>query len=85
MANVPPDFIEYPKWLYHRCHGGRVFNNATETRWLWLKGWRDQPYPERNTKLGEFQQWWLRWEWLFKCAALLLGLAAGAVTMYKAL
>ena len=84
MATRPPGFVEYPKWLYHRKHGGRIFNSANETKWLWLRGWKEQPFPPNSLGApAAIKAWWQEWEWLFKAIGVLIGVAAAVVALLK--
>jgi hypothetical protein len=84
VVTQPQSYVEYPKWLYHRRHGGRVFNSAKETRWRWLLGWREQPFPPKKPGAGSVVRDWLQeWGWLFSAVGGLIGFAAGVVTLVK--
>jgi len=77
---------QFPKWLYHRKHGGRVFTSSAETKWLWLKGWRDRPFPAQNSAVkSSLRTWWSDWEWLFKAATAVLVILAAAVSLWRVL
>lgn len=80
----PEGYVEYPKWLYHKRHGGRIFQSAEETRWLWLWGWQERPIPvPSGEQQNSVRLWWERWEWAFKALAVILGLIAAVIAVFK--
>lgn len=71
---------EYPKWLYHPRKGGKIYNTAKETRWLWLLGWRDKPYPPKKPGIAaRLKVLWLEWRWLLELITAVVVLAAAVV------
>ncbi len=85
-------FQEYPKWLYHQklAPKGRLFNSATETDSLHYQGWVESPAKfAKSSKivlwLKVIKPWWSEWEWAFKALAVLLAVAAAAITLSNVL
>ena len=86
MTKKSPDFIEYPKWLYHRRHGSRIFKSANETKWLWLFGWKEKPFLlEKPGVSSAIKICWLEWEWLFKASGVLIGVVGAVIALLKVL
>lgn len=47
-----PEPVEYPKWLYHKKHGGRIVQSEAEAEKLGA-GWEDKPIvPEEPEPVG---------------------------------
>ena len=74
---------EYPKWQYHPRHGGKIFQSADETKWLWLFGWRDAPYPEKEKRLmGRAKVLWLEWKWFIEAVGVILVIATAISKLF---
>ncbi len=66
---------EYPKWLYHPRHGGKIFYSPEETKWLWLFGWRDKPFPPKEERLlYKIRNLWQEWKWIIVALSSIFGL-----------
>jgi hypothetical protein len=51
---------------------------------LWLRGWRDVPYPEKEKRLlGRLRSSWEEHKWLFVAIGLLLGITWTALQIYQ--
>ena len=82
-------YQEYPKFLYHPklAPEGKIFKSADETKGLARKGWVDSPakFPKPSRFGTTAKSLWSQWEWAFKALAVLLGLVAALVALFKVL
>jgi hypothetical protein len=87
MENV---YQEFPKWKYHPKLGSKVVQNAAEEKALgrgWYNTPNDFPKPSKPTVTlrTKIKPWWAEWEWAIKAIAVVLGLIAAIVALFKVL